>query len=297
MLSPRTRRGLEGYGFIAPWLLGFLGLTAGPIGYSIWISFQRWNVLTPAKYVGVANYRKLFTDDPLFWKSLGNTAYYAFGSVPIQLFLAMGLAILLNQQVKGLSIFRTIFYLPSIMSGVATAMLWTLLLNADIGGINFLLRSLGMSNPPGWLNSTTWAMPALILMSTWSIGTMMLIFLAGLQGVPESLYDAANVDGANAFTRFRHVTLPLMTPTLFFNLVMAIIGSFQIFTQTFIMTGGGPANATLTYVLYLYRNAFEWFKMGYASALAWVLFAIILTMTAMVFKSSALWVYYESERA
>jgi len=294
--SARARRALEGYLFLAPWLIGFLGLTAGPIVYSIWMSAQRWNVLTPPRYVGLANYQKLFTDDPLFWKSLGNTVYYAFGSVPLQLVLAMALALLLNQNVRGLAFFRTVFYLPAIMSGVATALLWTLLLNPDIGGINFVLRLVGIANPPGWLQSTTWSMPALILMSTWNVGTMMLIFLAGLQGVPESLYDAASVDGAGAITRFRHVTLPLLTPTLFFNLVMAIIGSFQIFTQTFVMTGGGPADSTLTYVLYLYRNAFEWFKMGYASALAWVLFIILAAMTALVFRSSTMWVYYEGER-
>jgi len=295
--SRRMREALEGYGFIAPWLLGFLCLTAWPIAFSVWISLQQWNVLAPPMFVGLGNYQKLFTDDPLFWTSLGNTAYYAFASVPLQLSLAMALALLLNQKVKGLAFFRTVFYLPSIMSGVATAMLWILLLNPEIGGINFVLRLLGMQNPPEWLISTTWAMPALILMSTWSIGSMMLIFLAGLQGVPESLHDAAHVDGASAFTRFRHVTLPMLTPTIFFNLVMAIIGSFQVFTQTYIMTGGGPADSTLTYVLYLYRNAFEWFKMGYASALAWVLFGILVGMTLLVFRSSKMWVYYEGERA
>jgi multiple sugar transport system permease protein len=287
---------VEGYLFIAPWLLGFLALTAGPMAMSIWMSYQRWNILKPPTFVGFDNYRKLFTDDPLFWKCLGNTAYYAFFSVPLGMTVALGLALLLNQKVRGLALFRTIFYLPSVVSGVATAVLWQLLLDPDHGGINYVLRMLGMKDPPGWLTSEQWAMPGLILMSTWSVGGMMLIFLAGLQSVPEELYDAALSDGAGSVARFRHVTLPLLTPTVFFNLVMAIIGSFQVFTQTFVMTDGGPANATLTYVLYLYRNGFEWFKMGYACALAWVLFFILLAMTLMVFRSSALWVYYEGER-
>lgn len=292
----RIRNSLEGYLFIAPWLVGFLLLTAGPMLVSVWMSLQRWNILTPPHYVGMGNYRKLFTEDPLFWKSLGNTAYYAFFSVPLGMTVALLLALLLNQKVRGLALFRTIFYLPSVVSGVATAVLWQLLLNPETGGVNYLLRQLGMQDPPGWLTSEQWAMPGLILMSTWTVGGMMLIFLAGLQGVSDELLQAATVDGAGTWARFRHVTLPLLTPTIFFNLVMAIIGSFQVFTQTFVMTNGGPADATLTYVLYLYRNAFEFFRMGYASALAWVLFFILLAMTLAVFRSSALWVHYESER-
>lgn len=296
-LSPsRRREAAEGYLFIGPWILGFLAFTLGPMLGSVWISFQRWNIVSPPRFVGWGNYGKLFTDDPLFWKCLGNTAYYAFFSVPLGMTIALGLALLLNQQVRGLPLFRTLFYMPSVISGVATAMVWQLLLNPEVGGINFLLRQMGVANPPGWLNDPQWAMPGLILMSTWSVGGMMLIFLAGLQSVPEELHQAAMVDGAGAVDRFRHVTLPLLTPTIFFNLVMAIIGSFQVFTQTFVMTGGGPADSTLTYVLYLYRNAFEFFKMGYAAALAWILFFILLAMTLLVFRSSALWVHYESER-
>jgi multiple sugar transport system permease protein len=294
--NARTREALEGYAFIAPWALGFLFLVAGPMAVSVWMSFQRWSVLKPPVYVGLGNYRKIFTDDPLFWKCLGNTAYYAFFSVPLGITVALLLALLLNQRVRGLALFRTIFYLPSVVSGVATAVLWQLLLNPDLGGVNYLLRQIGVRNPPAWLASQEWAIPGLILMSVWSVGGMMLIFLAGLQSVPEELHQAAVVDGATAFGRFRHVTLPLLTPTIFFNLVMAIIGSFQIFTQTYVMTNGGPADATLTYVLYLYRNAFEYFRMGYAAALAWILFFILLGMTLLVFRSSALWVHYESER-
>jgi multiple sugar transport system permease protein len=292
----RLREAAEGFAFIAPWLVGFLCFTAGPMAISVWMSLQKWNIITPPQFVGLGNYRRLFTDDPLFWKSLVNTAYYAFFSVPLGMTLALTLAVLLNQKVRALPLFRTIFYLPSVVSGVATAVLWQLLLNPELGGVNYVLRMLGAANPPGWLTDPQWSMPGLILMSTWSIGGMMIIFLAGLQGVPEHLLDAAMVDGAGPLTRFRHVTLPMLTPTILFNLVMAIIGSFQIFTQTFVMTNGGPADSTLTYVLYLYRNAFEFFRMGYASALAWVLFFILMGMTLLVFRSSALWVYYESER-
>ena len=294
--NPKWRRRWEGYLFASPWILGFLTFTAGAMVYSIWMSFQRWNLVTPARFVGMANYQKALFRDPLFWTCLKNTAYYSFVSVPLRITFALFLAILLNQPVRGMTIFRTVFYLPSIVTGVATAMLWMLLLNPDVGGINFVLRKMGVAHPPGWLTDQTWAMPALILMSLWSIGSMMLIFLAGLQNVPEELLDAAKIDGAGVAARFRHVTLPLLTPTILFNLVISIIGSFQVFTQTFIMTGGGPADATLTYVLYLYRNAFEYFKMGYASALAWILFFLILAMTGLILRSSALWVHYEGER-
>lgn len=296
-MRARTARVLEGYFFVAPWLLGFATFTAGAMAYSVWMSLHRWNILSPPVPVGWANYQKALFQDPLFWKSLVNTAYYSFVSVPLRMLIALLLAVLLNQQVRGLALFRTIFYLPSVVTGVATAMLWLLLLNPDVGGINHTLRLLGVANPPGWLTDERWAMPGLILMSLWSIGAMMLIFLAGLQGVPDELRDAALVDGAGALARFRHVTLPLLTPTIFFNLVISIIASFQIFTQTYVMTGGGPADATLTYALYLYRNAFEYFKMGYASALAWILFFILLGLTALIFRSSAFWVHYEGGRS
>jgi multiple sugar transport system permease protein len=292
----RRRQWLEGYLFASPWLIGFLTFTAGAMLFSVWMSLQKWNLVQPPEYVGFRNYERAFTRDPLFWKCLINTAYYAFVSVPLRILLALLLAVLLNQPARGIPIFRTIFYLPSVVTGVATAMLWMLLLNPDTGGINFVLRRLGVAHPPGWLTDEKWAMPGLILMSLWSIGAMMLIFLAGLQNVPDELQDAAKIDGAGPWPRFRHITLPLLTPTILFNLVISVIASFQVFTQTYIMTGGGPANATLTYVLYLYRNAFEYFKMGYASALAWILFFLILAMTALILRSSALWVHYEGEK-
>ncbi|HZO89478.1 MAG TPA: sugar ABC transporter permease [Chthonomonadaceae bacterium] len=287
---------LEGYLFVAPWIVGFVTFTVGAMLYAVWMSFQRWNLLAPPQFVGLANYQKAFCRDPLFWQALANTAYYAFVSVPLRILAALLLAVLLNQSVRGLPIFRTIFYLPSVVTGVATSMLWMLLLNPDVGGINFVLRRLGVAHPPGWLTDEHWAMPALILMSLWSVGGMMLIFLAGLQSVPDELLDAAHVDGAGAWHRFRHITVPMLTPAILFNLVISVIAGFQVFTQTYIMTGGGPANATLTYVLYLYRNAFEYFRIGYASALAWILFFIILGLTLLILRSSAFWVHYEGER-
>ncbi len=298
--SRRSRRywrsAFEGYLFVAPWIIGFVMFTLGAMLTSAWMSLHRWNLLTAPDWVGPANYRKALMHDPLFWKSLSNTAYYAFLSVPLRMALSLFFAVLLNQKVRGLAVFRTIFYLPSVVTGVATSMLWIMLLNPDVGGINFVLRTLGVAHPPGWLTSEQWAMPGLILMSLWAVGSMMLIFLAGLQSVPNELLDAARVDGAGGWMHFRHVTLPLLTPSILFNLVVSVIGAFQVFTQSFIMTGGGPANATLTYVLYLYRNAFEFFKMGYASALAWILFFLTLGMTALILRSTPLWVYYEGDK-
>jgi multiple sugar transport system permease protein len=296
-MTARTRRNLiEGLLFASPWIIGFLTFTFGPIIASLILSFYKWDVLTPPGFVGVGNYRYALARDPLFWKCLKNTCYYAFASVPLGIVGALFLAVLLNQRVRGQNIFRTIFYLPSVITGVATALVWVLLLNPEIGGVNVLLRKVGISHPPGWLVDEKWAMPGLILMSLWGLGTMMIIYLAGLQNVPEELMEAASIDGAGPVRRFVHVTLPLLTPTIFFNLVISIIGSFQIFMQSYIMTNGGPANATLTYVLHLYRNAFEQFHMGYASALAWILFVILMTLTALVLKSSPFWVYYEAER-
>jgi multiple sugar transport system permease protein len=267
--------------------------------FAAWTSLQRWDLVNPPKFVGLRNYEYAFTGDPLFWKSLYNTVYYTFGSVPLRIAAALGLAVLLNQRVKGLALFRTIFYLPSVVTGVATAMLWMMLLNPDVGGINFVLRQMGIDNPPKWLASEQWAMPGLIVRSVWSVGAMMIIFLAGLQNIPDEYVDAARVDGANAWQRFRAITIPLLTPTILFNLVISVIAGFQVFTQAYVMTNGyaSPNNATLTFVFHLYRNAFEYFRMGYASALAWILFAVILAFTLIILRSSRSWVHYEGERA
>lgn len=279
-----------GWLFISPWLVGFLVFAAGPILASLALSFCYWDAITPPKFAGAANYARLFRD-PLLSRSLYNTVYYAVFAVPLGMVGALSLALLLNQKLRGMGVFRTLFYLPAVTSGVATYLLWTWLFNPQLGLINRFLRHF-TSSPPLWLSSPDWAMPALIIMSLWGTGGAMLIFLAGLQNIPEQLYEAATIDGASSWRQFLHVTLPLLSPTIFFNLVMAVIGSFQVFSAAFIMTSGGPSNATLLYVLYLFQNAFMYFRLGYASAMAWLLFLIVLTLTLLQFRMSKRWVHY-----
>lgn len=285
-------RDIEGYLYISPWLFGFFTLTLGPFVTSFLMSFTKWEVLSPPVFTGLANYQRIFLHDPLPMKALYNTAYYVVLGVPSGLVLALALAILLNQNVKGLPFFRTVFYLPSVTSGVASAILWLGLFDARFGIINILLRQVGIEGPR-WLGSTAWSKPALVIMRLWYVGNSVVIFLAGLQGVPQHLYEAAEVDGGGFLAKTWHITVPMMTPTIFFNLVMGIIGSFQVFTSSYVMTGGGPANSTLFYVLYLYRNAFVYFQMGYASALAWLFFLVILVFTGIQLLASRYWVYYE----
>ncbi|MCD6291309.1 MAG: sugar ABC transporter permease [Anaerolineae bacterium] len=292
-IKPSTVEALVGYLCISPWIVGFLVFTLGAMLASLGISFLRTDMLTETKFVGLNNYVRM-SHDPLVRKSLINTAYYSFAMVPLGTVIALVIALLLNQGVKFQGTFRTIYYLPSIVSGVAVAVLWAWLYNPELGLINAVLAKFGIHGPR-WIYSTRWAMPSMIIMSLWGAGGSMLIFLAGLQGIPTALYEAATIDGAGAWRRFWHITIPLLTPTIFFSVVMRIIGSWQIFTQAYVMTAGGPNNATLTVVLYLYRKAFEQFHFGYASAIAWVLFFIILGFTLIIFKSSELWVFYESE--
>jgi len=292
----------DGYLFAAPWLLGFFIFTLAPALASILMSFAAWDGITPlsrATWVGTQNYQQLLFEDERFRKALANTAWYVAWAVPLGTLNALCLALLLNQEVKGQPVFRTLFYLPSVVSGVATSMMWLWMFNPSFGPINFVLGELGIPQDslPGWLTDPNWAMSAFILMSLWGVGNSMLIYLAGLQGVPVHLYEAAAMDGGNAWVRLRHVTLPLLTPTILFNVVMAIIGSFQTFTQALIMTNGGPNDATLFFVLYLYQKAFQQFQMGYASALAWILLLIIMSLTLTLLRSSKRWVYYEGDRA
>ncbi len=285
------------YLFISPWLLGFLVLTCLSMAASLYWSFTEYDMLTSPKWIGLENYQSAFSgfDSRLFWQALKVTLIYTFSSVPLQLVGGFLVAILMNQQIKGINVFRTIYYLPSITAGVATAMLWLFIFNPQFGILNWLLAQVGIEGP-AWLASRKWALPALIMMSMWGFGGPMVIYLAGLQGIPQHLYEAAKIDGANAFKQFLYVTIPQMTPIIFFNLVMSIIGTFQVFTSAFVMTAGGPVNATLFYVLYLYREAFQSFRMGYASALAWVLFIIIMIFTGIQVKLSGKWVYYEGIR-
>jgi multiple sugar transport system permease protein len=292
--SPLARReAMHGYLFIAPPVLGFLLWVAGPMLFSAWLSLTEWDLLSPPEFVGLRNYQAMF-QDPLFWKSLRVTAYFTLVSVPLFQALAFAVALLMNVKVRGILLFRTIYYLPSIVPVVANALLWAWVFNSDFGLLNAALRAIGVPKVL-WLQDPSWAMPALITMSLWGIGGAMLIYLAGLQGVPQQLYEAAEIDGANYWHRFRHITIPMMSPVIFFNLLLGLIGALQTFTQGYIITNGGPQNSTLFYALYLYRRAFTDFKMGYAAALAWVLFAIVLVLSVLVFRYLGRQVYYEDE--
>jgi len=284
------QRTLEGYLFILPWIIGFVVFTAGALISSFSISLTDWNMIGAPVFVGLANYRTMLTDI-YFWQSLKVTVLYLF-NVPINLALGLFLAMLLNQKIRGMSVFRTLFYLPSITSGVAVSLLWMWIFNPRFGIVNIMLAKIGIDGP-AWLGSEQWALPALIVMSVWGVGGGMLIYLGALQGIPTTFYEAATLDGAGAWHKFRNITLPMITPVLLLNLVIGVIASFQVFTQAYVMTKGGPNYATLFYVLYLYEQAFQWFKMGYAAALAWVLFLVILLFTFVIQRSSSRWVYYE----
>ncbi len=289
-LSEQT---LWGYIFIAPWLIGFVIFALGPIIASFLLSFTRYELITPPEWIGLGNYQTMISGDRLFWTSLYNTIYYTLFSVPLGLIVAFLLALLLNRGVHGIGIYRTLFYLPVVSSGVAISLLWIWLFNPQFGLINHLLSLVGLPGP-GWLVDPAWAKPALILMSLWSVGGTVVIFLAGLQGVPRTLYEAASLDGASPWHQFRHVTVPMMSPVIFFNLIIGMIGSFQVFTQAYVMTGGGPQNATLFFVFHLFKQGFGLFRMGYAAAMAWVLFLIILLLTLVQMTLARRWVYYAS---
>lgn len=278
--------------FICPWLIGFSAFIFYPALASIYYSLTSYNVLNPPEFIGIDNYRVLFTDDPLFWKALYNTFYYAIFAIPLGILIGVSIALLLNLKVKGMAIYRTVYYLPAIVPVVGASIVWMWLLNPQYGIINGILDKIGISGP-GWITDPRWSKPSLIIMSLWAIGGAILIYLAGLQDVPQNLYESAELDGANRVQRTIYITLPMITPAIFFNFIMGLIIAFQYFTQAYIMTDGGPADSTLFYSLYLYNNAFGYFKMGYASAMAWILFLIILACTLLVFKSSARWVYYE----
>ena len=299
--SARRSRGwlrteLTGLLFSSPAIIGLAAVMAYPVAASLYYSFCNYSVLKPPTWVGMANYERLLTDE-LFWTSLWNTLYFAAFSVPLGIIVAFLLALLLNVKVRGMTVYRTIFYLPSIVPMVASSVLWIWLFNPQYGAVNALLRHVpGISDPPGWLSDPAWAKPTIILWSIWGVGNTVVIFLAGLQGVPQALYEAAEVDGASPWQRTLSITVPYMTPYLFFALVMGLIGSFQFFTPAMVMTNGtgGPADSTMFYALNLFHRAFSDFKMGYACAMAWVLFILVVIATLVVVKSSARYVYYES---
>jgi len=291
-LSLARREALTFYLLISPWLLGLLLFVLGPMIASLFISFTRWDLLSPAKFIGLRNYEKMFTRDPLFWQSLKVTVIYTAVYVPLELAGGLVLALLMNQKLRFRSVFRTVYYLPSVLPGVAFVVLWMWILHPDVGLINTLLSYVGIQGPR-WLADPQWALPALLMMSLWGLGRSMVIYLASLQGIPQHLYEAAAIDGAGTWQAFWKITLPMLTPTIFFNLVLSIISTFQTFTSAFVATDGGPLDSTLFYVLYLFRQAFRFFNMGYASALAWVLFLIILVLTLLIVRSADRWVYYE----
>ncbi|MBV7336369.1 sugar ABC transporter permease [Chloroflexi bacterium TSY] len=285
---------IAGWLFAMPWILGFALFTAGPMLASGVFAFTKYNLLSPLEWIGLENFQTAFTNDSLVWQSLRVTSIYSFVSVPLQIVFGLIVALFLNASIRGLQYYRTIYYLPSVLSGVAVALLWRWIYAPNYGLINAFLARFGIEGP-GWLGDARWALTALIGMSLWHVGGGIVIYLAGLQGVPTELYEAAEVDGAGWWPRFWQITIPMITPVLFYQLIVGVITALQTFTQVLIMTNGGPHDATLFYVLYLYRNAFQFFKMGYASVLAWILFVYIFLLTLLVYRSSDFWVFYSGE--
>jgi multiple sugar transport system permease protein len=281
------------YGFLLPNLLGFLVFTFFPVLAALLISFSHWDLLRPPEWAGLANYQRL-AEDTTFHRVLRNTFVYVLGTVPAQMVLALLVAMALNQRIPGRLFFRAAYFMPVVASTVAVALVWRWIFHADFGLLNSALYMIGVDDPPSWLQSTRWALPAIIIMSIWQqIGFSMVLFLAGLQAVPPHLYEAAKIDGASSWHRFVHITIPMLSSTTFFVLVISIINSFQVFDQAFVMTEGGPANATNTLVFNIYRYAFQFFQMGYAAAMAWVLFAIIFVVTVVQFRYQRQWVHYD----
>ena len=296
-LAPRNhgarRRALNtarGWLFISPWLVGFLMFTLYPFMASLYYSFTNYSILKVPKWVGFQNYAAMI-HDPLFWTSLYNTCYYAIIFVPLSTAMAIAIAMLLNMRVRAVGVYRSVFYLPSVVPLVASSVLWLWLFNPSYGLINAVLNGVGLAGP-GWIFSVAWSKPGLILMGLWGLGVPIVIYLASLQGVPTDFYEAADLEGANGWTKTWRITLPMISPAILFNVVLGIIGAFQYFTQAYVMTSGGPDNSTLFYALYIYQQGFQFLHMGYASAMAWVLFLIVLLVTLVVFKTSARQVYY-----
>jgi multiple sugar transport system permease protein len=290
----QRREALEGYLWISPWILGFLIFSLGPIIASFYLSFTRYKIGGTPEWIGLANYSEALFSDRLFWPSLSRTAYYSIATVVLGVSLSLLAAMLLNQNMKGRAFFRALYYLPSLTPIVALAILWGWLLQPQVGLVNYMLFQVGIDGP-GWLTSRQWAIPSLILIGLWASigGGRMIIFLAGLQGVPKELYESAELDGATAIQRFFKITLPMISPVILFNLILGVIGSFSVFTISYIATNGGPNYATWFYMLHLYYNAFSYFQMGYASALAWIFFLLIFVLSFIQIRLSNRWVYYD----
>jgi multiple sugar transport system permease protein len=288
----RRREAVEGWLFVAPLMLGLLVFTYGPTLASLAMSLMRWDGLTAPSFIGVDNYVTLLTRDDVYRQSLANTAYFAAGSVPLSMLFGLGMALLVNQRLPGVTLFRALFFLPVVTSSVAIGLVWAWMFSSYYGVINGILGIFGIPGLP-WLGSVVWAMPAVIIVSIWyRVGYDMVLFLAGLQSIPEQLYEAAKIDGANTWQQFRHVTLPLLSPTTFFILFISVVSSFQVFNIIYVMTKGGPGYATSVYIFYLYQTAFQHFRMGYGSAMAFVLFVLLAILTAIQWKVASRWVFY-----
>lgn len=293
--SVKRRDNLAGYFFIGPWLFCFLAFTLIPLISSVVLSMMEYNMLSDPVFIGFKNFVDLFTEDQLFGKSLGVTFEFVFLAIPLRLMFALLVALILNRESKAVPLYRVVYYLPSILGGsVAVAVMWRYCFNRD-GVFNTALRALGIPCSISWISNTDTAIWSLVLMFIWQFGSPMLIFLAGLKQIPKSYHEAAECDGAGSVKRFFKITLPMLTPIIFFNLIMQMIGGFMVFSQAMIVTEGGPLNRTLVYALYLYRQSFTYYRMGYGSAMAWILIAIVGVFTALVFKSSNYWVFYENE--
>lgn len=291
---PSRRGPIEGYAGISPWLLGFVVFLAGPMLASFVLSFTNWRITVAPEWIGLDNYIRAFTGDANFWQAVRVTLTYTVLAVPLNLVGGLLLSLLLNQKLRGMNLFRTTFYLPVVLSGVAVSLMWMWLLQPEYGVVNSLLF-LGGIEGPRWFWDPDTALLSIVLMNLWRVGGSAIIYLAGLQNIPPHLYEAAALDGAGALRKFWHVTVPMLTPTLLFQLVIEMIDAIQVFTAAYVITDGGPVRSTLFYLLHMFRTAFVDFEMGYASALAWLLGAGILGLTALIFKSSPMWVYYEAE--
>lgn len=293
----KTKENIAGYIFILPWIIGLTVFTLGPILFSFYTSFTDYAMTNTPKFTGLANYRRMFTQDPLFWKSLSNTLYYVALEVPLVTILGIVIAVMLNEVLVGIRIYRTIFYLPSIMVGIGTYFLWMMMLNPSTGIVNSALALIGIDGP-SWLTNPAWTKPAIVLMKVWGVGGQMLLYLARLRSIPLEYYEAGSIDGTTMWTRIRYITLPMITPIIFYNLIIGIVGSFQIFQEGYVLSGdgsGAPANSLLFYNLYIWKQAFTYFRTGYASALSWVMFLMVLVLTLINLALSRRWVFYEED--
>jgi multiple sugar transport system permease protein len=298
LTATRRKEAIAGYLFISPWLIGFIVFFVGPIIASFVLSFTQWNIVGTPEWIGLKNYQDIFTSDPRFVKAVQVTLTYAVIYLPLEVICGIGLAVLMNLKLRGIGIFRTLYYMPYVVPQVAAALVWVWMLNARYGVVNTVLSWIGITGP-NWLGSPAYVLTSLTIIALWGVGGSSVIYLAGLQNIPGVFYEAATVDGANSFQKFFRITLPLLSPTIFFQVVLGLIGVFQTFTPAYIAAGatGGPLQSGLFYMLYLYNRGFETLRMGYASALAWILTAFILVVTVMVLRSSRCWVYYESDRS